>query len=285
MTEKDETKAKPEKSSESLEQRVTRLESIAAMLNRKRKDMSGNWKTFCDSHVGAQADDGKMVGRVRIALIGGIAVVTLIASMVFAGSRPIVSYDDAVGNVVFEITTDDDGTADVNVYGDLGVTGSISFGSVSTTIISNDMLKVYCDDLEATGTVTIADDSIAVGKIADGTLGSGVIATAFSNTAANVYLGTIEVGASSPRYPILGPDDTTSLMAYGWTNTIAAGTHTHTFSVAFSAVPIAVVVQYAADPGSGTNKIFAAQATWATTQVVVTADTDVLYTGIAIGAK
>jgi len=72
---------------------------------------------------------------------------------------------------------------------------------------------------------------------------------------------------------------------WGWTNTLSGGTHTQAFGSTFSATPYAVVVQYAADPGSATNRIYAAQANWTTTNCVVTGDADVLYTGIVIGPR
>lgn len=86
-------------------------------------------------------------------------------------------------------------------------------------------------------------------------------------------------------FAITGPDATTGLMVQGWTNTLSGGTHTHTFDTAFGATPVAVVVQYAADPGAGTNKIFTAQGSWSTTQAIITGDTDVEYTAFAIGAR
>jgi predicted RecA/RadA family phage recombinase len=91
--------------------------------------------------------------------------------------------------------------------------------------------------------------------------------------------------ADEDRYAILGPDNTDSYVVVGWTGTLSSGTHTYTFDSAFSEDPIAVVVQYAEDPGSETNRIYAAQADWTTTECEVTGDADVLYTGIAIGKK
>lgn len=98
----------------------------------------------------------------------------------------------------------------------------------------------------------------------------------------------VEAGTSmtiGDRFPILGEDETTSVSVQYWTGTLSGASHTITFDPVFTATPLSVVVQYAEDPGSATNRIYAAQASWASNQCIVSGDSDVLYSGIAIGTK
>ena len=73
--------------------------------------------------------------------------------------------------------------------------GNGTTATLTPTLVSNATLKVYAQELVATTTVTIPDDSIAVGKIGAGTLPDDVIGQSISNLAGYVYASNVNVTA------------------------------------------------------------------------------------------
>ena len=167
------------------------------------------------------------------------------------------------------------------------VDGSVSNADLSADACDSDQYVDGSVDL-----VHMAADSVDGTKIVDGSVSNADLSadcidgTKLDDDACDSehYTdGSIdqEHYADDMVFSPLGAD----LYVTGWTNTLSGGTHTHAFTTAFSAAPYAVVVQYAEDPGVGTNRIYAAQASWATNQCVVTGDSDKLYTGVAVGPR
>ena len=141
------------------------------------------------------------------------------------------------------------------------------------------------------GATSLTDHSVIVGS------GTAALTALTVGATQEVLCG---VSGADPDFRALNDDDIpddisvdgfvvagTKWIVQGWTNTLSSGTHTHTFAEAFSAAPVAVVVSGCADlqNGIGTNYIYSAASSWSTTQCVVTASSDIEYTGIAIGAE
>lgn len=153
----------------------------------------------------------------------------------------------------------------------------LATGDITTaTLISNAVMKVYGSNVVIVtgGTFTAPDDVIAVGLIADGVLGAGVIAQTVSNDTGQVYGSNLTVVAGGTvTFPAdsVGADDiadgalgsgviaqsisnATGLLEYDYAQVTlnAAGVYTQSFNVTFAAAP-KVVLSYGEDPGATTN--------------------------------
>jgi hypothetical protein len=95
-------------------------------------------------------------------------------------------------------------------------------------------------------------------------------------------LDLVDAGSVDSRKVLLGPDNTTALMAQStvFTNDLAA--HTQSFAVAYTDVPV-VVATAGEDPGTGTNYFVSAVAS--NNFVLSCAETGLLFRAVSLGAK
>ena len=145
---------------EVLEEQVATLEKQQNNHARWRRGASENWKNYCETHVGNQAEDGKMIGNVRIGLVMIIAFFGLIG----------MALAESISVPIFEATT----------YGEA------KFDGDSVTLTTT----LTVDNLTATGTVTS-------GAL---TISGNVDANSFTVDAGagldNQAAGSLEIGAS-----------------------------------------------------------------------------------------
>jgi hypothetical protein len=174
-----------------------------------------------------------------------------------ANNEYLICRDNAFGDTKFAIAEEGNTT----IAGTLSVDGAFTLGG---------------DLTGSTSGLNVSNTTIA-----------GTLIVTGATTVAAISTGTSEATVDG-KYAVVGPDASTGLMVWGWTNTIASGSHTQLFDTAFGATPISVVVSYAAAL-TGTsltnNGIWSAQSTWNTTQCVVVGRADLLYSGCVIGAR
>lgn len=75
--------AKRKESKEVTREEIDNLEAFVRKLEAKVARMSENWKTFCKSHLGSEANDGK-IGGARLNFVTAIALVLVCAGIVAA---------------------------------------------------------------------------------------------------------------------------------------------------------------------------------------------------------
>ena len=115
-----------------LEDRVTRVEKMVAYTERKRQEMSDNWKKFVRQHI--QADgDGKMSGRVQVFALAALLLVSLGVGYIVAENFIKYSDNDYWGDAGVGIVVQGDLTVHDDIVCDaITATGALSVASVST---------------------------------------------------------------------------------------------------------------------------------------------------------
>ena len=137
---------------ETLEDRVTRLEQQVGFVTRKLSEYRDNWKRFFSKHV-SSAGDGTAAFS-RPALVGAIALV-LIAGLAFGVTTTWTPFN-------------------ADVYGTATMTGDDSTKATTLTIGTLTVTNMTVTDLTATGTVQ----------------GEQLTSTDDASIAANLYVGT-----------------------------------------------------------------------------------------------
>lgn len=208
----DKAPAKSE-SVETLQKSVTRLEAITRKQN-KRIDSIVN---ACEQMFGWDIDGDGLVAGVARALVLFLLAGALIGSA-NAGSEPIQSFQDTVGGAdVWSITTDNDGSIDVEILGTLLVTNTVIISNTLTVagaITANgdqtingaqtvtNGSTVVAGGINVTGNSTFSNDVIHVGV----TTHTGVS----TNTGNVVNSGTLlQVGNGTFTADILANGDIT----------------------------------------------------------------------------
>lgn len=173
-------KKEDKKESVGLENKVNNLEA-------RVRRMTKNWKRFCKNNLGSQADDGKIEGNIAIALLVGVLVVGMSISA-FAGSRSIWSLTDTTDTAVFDFTTDDDGTGDLDLKGGNVGAGSADFsGNVTIT-----------GTVAVTGDATFSSDATVTSNfVANGTIDTDSITVDAGSGIDNQSAGILVIGAAT----------------------------------------------------------------------------------------
>ena len=178
------------------------------------------------------------------------------------------------------------GTGIVTIPSNIIVTGNATIEGDFTATNGNN--NIYATNLVITTAATFSGATIAdLGTVTTANIDGGTIddiAIGGNTDISATQIVSTTVMELQSQSVVVGPD-TSLFMIQGWTNVIASGVHTQVFGTAFSATPVAIVVQYVEDPGSATNRIYAAKASWSASECVVTADADKEYTAIAIGLE
>lgn len=146
-----------------------------------------------------------------------VASLSLIAISAFAGGRVLDSQPDATGTNVWQLSTDDDGTADFMMTGDIIVSNDLTVVGSSTY----SGLTTFSGATVHTGNNTNTADIIANGNII------GDAATTISNVA------EVVITAVTPREAVVAANLTKIGMRFG----TATNGEVVTFSPVFQGVP------------------------------------------------